>query len=148
MRIATLAAGLAVCTVLALGPALVLADGHEVNERLANKEQKLWQAWKDKDGETFRKMLWPDAVMVSGSGMENYEDVLVDFGEDCEVRAFSLSDYTFRKMSDNVVLVSYMATQDATCNGQTLPTPVRSSSIYVKRGDDWKNIFYQESAVR
>ncbi len=148
MKISILTAGLAAFAILALGPAQTLADEHELNDRLVNKEQKLWQAWKDKDAATFRKMLWPDAVLVSGAGMEGYDEVLENFGEECDVRGFSLSDYAFRKMSDNVVLLTYQATQDATCNGRVLPSPVRSSSIYVKRGDDWKNIFYQESAVQ
>ena len=148
MKTLKLAASLAALAVVALGSGQALADNHEINDRLVNKEQKLWKAWQDGDADTFRKMLWPDAVLISGSGMENYNEVLENFGEDCEVRGFSLSDYAFRKMSDNVVLLTYMATQDATCNGTVLPSPVRSSSIYVKRGDDWKNIFYQESAVR
>ena len=148
MRTSILAATAAALTILLCGPGQALAENHDVNDRLVNKEQKLWKAWQDKDAETFRKMLWPDAVLISGSGMESYTDVLENFGEECEVRGFSLSDYAFRKMSDNVVLLTYMASQDATCDGRVLPSPVRASSIYVQRDGEWKNIFYQDSAVQ
>jgi hypothetical protein len=148
MKKTRVAASIAVSAMLLIGAGQALADSHEVNDRLVNKEQKLWKAWQDKDAEAFRKNLWPDAVLISGSGMENYTDVLENFGEECEVRGFSLSDYAFRKMSDNVVLLTYMASQDATCNGRELPSPVRASSIYVQRDGEWKNIFYQESAVQ
>ena len=52
------------------------------------------------------------------------------------------------KLGADVVLLSYTATQDATCEGQKMPPKVYSSSIDVRQKGKWMMTHYQETPIK
>jgi len=112
-------------------------------------EQKLWNAWKNKDVKPFRANLSADSLQVSDSGVADKATIVKSMeGADCEVRSFSLSDIKVVFLASNVALVTYKGTQDATCGGQTIPPAVWASSTYVMRGGRWLAASHQETPAK
>jgi hypothetical protein len=118
-----------------------------VEQQLQQKEQTLWQAWKDKDMKPFHEMVTDDSVNVSGDGIEhglgNFESAM----KSCNVTSFNLSDYKTTWLDKNTALLTYSATQDGTCGGNKLPPKVNASSIWMKKNGKWVSGFHQESAA-
>jgi len=109
-------------------------------------EKRGWEAWKNKDTTAYRAVLTDDAISNGRSGVATLPQMVSGL-KDCEVRSFALDESTFRitNVAPNVALLTYKATQDASCGGTAAPTPVWASSVYVRRNGEWRSIFYQET---
>ena len=119
-----------------------------VKSTLVALEKQAWEAWKKKDANFFRTYLTDDAIGNGSQGFENRAHILDFVGNNkCEIRGYALDDNSFNvtMLDADAAILTYRATQDYTCDGKNGPTPVWSTSMYVKRGGKWKNIFYQES---
>ena len=63
----------------------------------------------------------------------------------CEVKSYNLSGFKTKALSPTLMLVTYKATAEGTCDNQKIPSPVYSSSIWERQGADWIGVFHQES---
>jgi hypothetical protein len=61
------------------------------------------------------------------------------------LRSFAHKDAKLRRLSQDVVVLSYTATQYATCAGKKMPPKVYATSIYVKQKGKWMQTQYQET---
>jgi len=112
-------------------------------------ENKLWEAWKNKDTKPFKANLAADSVLVSDSGIASKADIMKAMTESgCEVRSFTLSDFKVTFPASNVAIVSYKGTQDITCGGQPGPGTVWASSTYVQRGGKWFAASHMETPAK
>ena len=112
-------------------------------------EQKLWNAWKNKDTKPFRANLTADSVLVSENGVATKATILEQMGgSTCEVKSFELSDIKVAFLSGNAAIITYKASQDGTCAGQALPAAVWASSTYVMRGGRWLAASHQETPAK
>lgn len=117
-----------------------------IEAALAAKEKELWEAWKNKKTAPFEKYLSADAVMVSDTGVETKTELLKDIAAmPCEIKGYELSDFKVTMIDANSAILTFKATQDYTCHGVAGPSPIYGSSVYVKRGGQWLNIFHQET---
>lgn len=84
-----------------------------------------------------------------GDGVTSGRDKIVADvnASSCEVAGFDFSDVTLRRSGSDVAVISYLATQDATCDGKKLPPKVYSTSIHVHKNGKWKSMNYQETPV-
>ena len=67
---------------------------------------------------------------------------------DCKVNSYSLEDTKSTWVDKDAVLLTYKASQDAVCASQKLPSAVWASSLWVKKGSEWKAAFHQETPVQ
>ena len=126
---------------------LALAEGNNsaIEQTLTQTEKGLWEAWKARDVEPFKKVM-ADGVDVGGGGVRSGDQVIQDIGStQCTVTSYSLDTPTFRWIDKNTVLMAYRASQDATCGGDKVPNSVWASSLWVKKKGDWKAVFHQET---
>jgi hypothetical protein len=105
----------------------------DVKETITAIEQSLWEGWKNHDGQAFH-----EHIQTVIQGIE---------GEGCEVQEYSLSDWAVHQVGENTVLLTYRATQDGVCNGETLPEVV-ASAVYVRQNGKWMSGSYHETPVR
>jgi hypothetical protein len=126
---------------------LALAEGNNsaVEQNLTQTEKGLWEAWKARDVEPFKKVM-ADGVDVGGGGVRSGDQVIKDIGStQCTVTSYSLDPPTFKWIDKNTVLMAYRASQDATCGGDKVPEAVWASSLWVKKNGGWKAVFHQET---
>ena len=122
----------------------------DLKEDLLSTEKALWTAWGKKDGQLVGKHLTPDSVqVVAGTAPVVGRDNIVKSTATlpCELRSFAFSDATLRRLAATVAVLSYTATQDASCEGKKLPPKIRSTAIYVQQGGKWLVASYQETPL-
>jgi hypothetical protein len=66
-----------------------------------------------------------------------------------ELKSFTLSDYTFRKASADVVVVAYKATLNSASksNGQVSSVVQYNSAVWVRRGNTWQKLLSHHTTV-
>ena len=112
-------------------------------------EKKLWEAWKNKDVKPFKANLSADSIMIGDTGVANKAAAIKDLeGMACEVKTYELSDIKVTFLNSSAALITYKATQDATCGGQQIPAAVWASSAYVMRGGKWLAASHQETVAK
>ena len=130
--------------------AMPLTVGADLKEDLVAKSKRMWVAWGKADGKVFEEQLTEDAVqIVAGTGMVSGRDAVVKevSAGGCELKGFEFERIELRKLSKDIAVLSYTATQDAVCGENKLPPKVQSTSIYVKKKKEWKLIRYQETQI-
>src|ERR1051325_12009965 len=81
-------------------------------------EKKLWEGWKNKDFKPFKANLAADSIMIGDMGVADKATALKDLeGTPCEVKSYELSDIKVTFINTSAALITYKATQDATCGG-------------------------------
>jgi hypothetical protein len=65
----------------------------------------------------------------------------------CKVANYTVGEITVSRVSDLTAVLTYTATQDATCRGQKLPAKVVVSAVWVKQGTQWLSALYHESPM-
>jgi hypothetical protein len=132
---------------LGLAPLAVAAD---LQAELMAQEQSLWTAWGKKDGAPFKKHLTADAVeIIAGTAPAIGLDAIVkDIAtHTCEMKSFAHQNPKLRKLGADVVVLTYTATQDTTCDGKKLPAKLFATTIYVRQKGTWMQTQYQETPI-
>lgn len=127
----------------------VQSHDDDVKGTLVELERKSWAAWKNRDGEFFRQFLSDDHVEVGFGGVTNKAFVVAGVASPvCIVKSYAIAKFQLVTFNANTALLTYHAEQDTTCNGQSVPSPVWVSSLYVKRQGRWLNALYQQTQTR
>ena len=137
--------------VLLMGLAASPAQAQDLKADLMVIEQRLWTAWGKKDAGPTQRHLTEDAVqLVAGTAPVTGRDAIADAIRTlpCELRNFSFQDTDLRRLTSDVVVLSYTATQDSSCEGKPLPAKVRATAIYVRQKGSWLQASYQETPLQ
>ena len=122
----------------------------DLEAHLKKLDETMWTAWGKADGKAFERALTKDAVqIVAGTGLLVGRDAIAESVSEggCELKSFEHTGATVRRLAPNVAVLSYTATQDATCGDTKLPPKVQSTSIYVRKKGKWMNTSYQETPL-
>jgi hypothetical protein len=112
------------------------------------KEKALWDAWAKKDGKVFEEWIAPDAVAIDAVGgimSDKMKTIEMVTTHNCVVNNYSFSDERLTTLSKDVVLLTFKANQDVSCDGQKVPANIYVSSVWKKQGGKWWNAFHQET---
>ena len=135
------------CLAIAKGQATTSESG-EVKEHLIKLEKQSWEAWKNHDGEFFQNFLSDDHVEVGFGGLTSKAEVVAFVGSAvCTVKSYKLDRFETKMLGKDTALLTYWEEQDTVCNMQ-VPSPCWVSSLYMKRGDKWLNVFYQQTPIQ
>lgn len=118
---------------------------NSVEPQIIALEKAGWEAWKNKNAAWFQTNLTEEFLLVNSEGISNKAQIVKSTPTDCEVKSFALDNFKFVLLDKDAALLTYMAKQDAVCNGKTIPANVRASVNYVKRGGKWLEAFYMET---
>jgi hypothetical protein len=130
-------------------PKAKMSANAATEQKLVDMEKSLWEAWKNHDSAPFQKMLSADSVNVNPMGVSGTEQAVKDAAaSDCKVNSYSVEDPKATWVDKDAVLLTYKATQDAVCSSQKIPDTVWCSSLWVKKGNEWKAAFHQETPAQ
>ncbi len=117
-------------------------------DQVIEMEKQWWEAYKNKDVGWYRENLKSDAILVNHSGRQTKADMVsAAAGGRCDVRAFALGDFHTIILAEGVVLLTYHASEDTTCDGQKSASKVYGTTIYANEGGRWRVAFAQETVI-
>jgi len=119
----------------------------KIKSQIIALEKAGWKAWKDKNVQWFADNTAPGFLSVSAAGISDKAQVLESTPTECDIKNFSLRDFKLVMLSDDVVVLTYIATQQGMCSGKKIPAKVRVSVNYVKRAGKWLEAYYMEAAM-
>ena len=123
------------------------ADG-VLLDTLTHLEKASWEAWQKRDGAFFETFLSADHVEVGVGGPTNKATVVAGVASpSCVVKSYEVGQFKLTAFNGETAMLTYHAQQDTTCNGVRVPSPVWTSSLYIKRAGHWQNALYQQTAT-
>jgi len=133
--------------VLAAATAIQAQEKSEVESSIVSMEKTLWEGWKQNDVKPFETHLGDDYVGVMSSGITSgkVEAIKQLTSQPCVVKGYSFSDMKVSLLGKDTAILTYKASQDATCGGQKIPAEIYASSVFVKKGDKWLVGSHQET---
>jgi len=149
MKLQTLPIAFVAVVLLAyrLGAIPESSDVVVIKEQLIKLEKQSWEAWKNRDGKFFQDFLSDDHVEVGFDGVSNKAEIVSFVGSPvCQVKSYELDQFELKMLDKNTALLTYREAQDTVCHNP-VPSPCWVSSLYMKRGDRWLNVLYQQTEI-
>jgi hypothetical protein len=115
----------------------VLAAERAVNEAVAKGDMK-----------TFHAIIAPDAVGVDMGGINKVN--VPDFDKmmlQTKLTSWNIDGSQFLWINDAAVVHMYRWTGKGTFQGQPIPSPVWTSTLWTNKGGKWIGVFHQETAA-
>lgn len=134
-------------TLVAQQPTAQPAPANPVEAQLIAAEHGAWTAWVNKDTTAFIRDIDRKSVMVDMMGRNtlNLGEVAKGMAT-CQLTGHNLDSFQTTQVTPDVVVLSYKATVQGTCNGQKVPD-VWATSTYVKRGGKWIAVYHTETPL-
>ena len=149
MKLRTLPIAFVAVVLLAyrLGAIPESSDVVVIKEQLIKLEKQSWEAWKNRDGKFFQDFLSDDHVEVGFGGVSNKAEIVSFVGSPaCTVKSYQLDQFELKMLDKNTALLTYREAQDTVCHNP-VPSPCWVSSLYMKCGDRWLNVLYQQTEI-
>ncbi len=147
MKLSLAAASALLVVIVALTVRSAPDEQAALKEHLVSLEKQSWEAWKNRDGKFFQDFLSDDHVEVGFGGVAGKADIVGFVGSPvCQVKSYQLDHFELKMLDKDTALLTYWENQDTVCH-KAVPSPCWVSSLYMKRGDRWLNVFYQQSQI-
>ncbi|MEY2509443.1 MAG: hypothetical protein QOE26_206 [Verrucomicrobiota bacterium] len=115
------------------------------------KEKAAWQAFKDKKGDDFKKVVDKDFRGVYAESIANMDTELADMKK-WDMKSFAISDYKTFSDEKDVIVTTYVVKLEGTYDGKDASGTFNAGSVWKKEGSDWLAIFHtnvkQEAAAK
>jgi hypothetical protein len=133
----------------AAAPGMASLHGDPATEASLQKmETELSQAGAAHDAAPFTKYL-DDNIVALGPGWKasSKADVLQGIkSTECTTTNPAVSGFSYKWITPDVVLVSYMENYTSTCKGKTTHTAEHDNSLWQRKNGTWTAVFHQATA--
>ncbi len=121
-----------------------------IQRQIMDLVRQTWEAAKTRDAAAKRRLLADDALDVGEWGIWDKERsaesvATLEKHPGVELSAYSLSDWTFRRASDDVIVVCFKAEMTSVSNGQQQFSVQYASTVWVRRGNTWLRLLFHGS---
>jgi hypothetical protein len=110
-------------------------------DALMEKENAAWQAFKDKKGDDFKKVVSANVMAVYAEGMSDMEKELADM-QKWEIKSFAISDYKVTSEGSDTVVSTYKVKVEGTFDGKDASGTYNAASVWKKEKGEWRAIFH------
>jgi hypothetical protein len=115
--------------------------------RLVAMERDAWRLYKERDEAGLRRIAPADfADLYLDGTVVDRERWLADMRE-VEVLGSELNRFHVFRLSGRSYLVTYEARAQGRAGGTIVETHIGVTSAWVRRGQSWQNLFYEENAL-
>jgi hypothetical protein len=114
---------------------------------LEAKVRKAWEDFKNKDKHGFAAILADGFAEVEddGAGSRDAKAEVAEIDE-FNLDTYTLKDFKIKPIGAAGALVTYMA--DYTVSGQSIHQKAAYGEVWIRRGNDWKLLYVQETKVK
>ena len=124
-----------------------MSKDSKVEAQIIALEKAGWEAWKNKNAAWFQNNVAKEFLGINSEGINNKEQIVKSTPTDCDVKSYSLDNFKFVMLSEDVALLIYTAMQDGVCGGKKIAPQIRATVNYVRRGGRWLEAMYMETPV-
>ncbi len=123
-----------------------MSNDSKVEAQIIALEKAGWEAWKNKDTSWIQKNGTEETLVITSGGIMDRTQYIKDTLS-CDIKSVSLADFKVVMLDKDAALMTYTAMQDGVCGGQKIPSQVRATVNYVKRGGKWLEAMYMETPM-
>jgi hypothetical protein len=105
------------------------------------KEKEAWQAFKDKKGDDFKKVVDQGFRGVYAEGIIDLKAELEDM-QKWDMKSFALSDYTSYSDEPDVIVTTYKCTVQGTVSGKDVSGTYNCGTVWKMEKGAWLAIFH------
>ena len=117
-------------------------------EALLEQDRKLNEAFIKSDPALFEEVLADEFVSFLGGKRGTKGDELrIIAGGKCEAKSWTLDEAQMLMIDSDTAVVSYKSNVDGSCFGEKFPSPLRASTIWVRKGDKWQSAYHNETPI-
>ena len=124
---------------LLLTTALSFAGAND--DALKAKDTAAWQAFKDKKGEDFKKVVAADMMAVYAEGIADMAREMTDM-QKWDMKSFAISDYKVAMYGADTAVATYVVKLAGTYAGQDASGTMNAGTVWKQEGGDWKAVFH------
>ena len=129
--------------IAALFASITLAVASSNDDAIITNEKAVWQSFKDKKPDDFKKLVSADVVAVYADGMMNMQAEL-DAMSKQNMKSFSLSDFKVVMTDANTATITYKAKVEAEMAGKTESANYNCGSVWQMKNGTWQAIFHAD----
>src|SRR6476661_1139384 len=135
----TLVAVAPVC--LAQGSSAKPAKSASNETAITHLETSAWEAYKNKQADAFKKLMWEDYCGEYAEGIKNLDREVADMAK-TDLRDYSLAEMKVVFPSADVAVTRYKATIQETSEGKDMSGTYNSASVWVKKSGKWLEVLH------
>ena len=124
-----------------------MLDDKNIESQIISLEKAGWEAWKNNNAEWFQSNTTEEFLSINSSGVSDKEQVVNSTPTACDVKSVSIDNFKFVMLSENTVVLTYIAIQDGICGEKKLAEKIRVAVNYVKRNGKWLEALYMETPM-
>ena len=110
------------------------------------QEKAVLDALVKKDIAAFNKQLGSDFVYLDPAGAVRWElSKSAEILKGCTTKSISMQNPEVTPVGSDLLVLTYKASADETCNGQKAPPSVLAMSVWQKRGGKWVTVAHSET---
>jgi hypothetical protein len=132
------------CAIAACFTSITLAFAGPNDDTIIANEKAVWQSFKDKKADDFKKAVSADLVAVYADGIMNMQSEL-DAMSKRDMKSFSLSDFKVVMTDANTALIAYKAKVETSMGGKTESGIYNCGSVWQMKNGAWKAIFHADA---
>jgi len=130
-------------TSLGQDKASVPAKSGSREAEIVELERITFEAYKNKQADTFKKYLAPNYRGIYEDGIQDAE-VETSGMATIDLRNYSFSDATVIFQSADVAVISFKAAMDLSSKGKDISGTYNCGSVWIKKGGKWLTIIHTE----
>ncbi len=114
-------------------------------------ERRFYEDWKNKRLTAVEQNLSSDSIAWGEWGIFSKQQQVESQRRSnavCEVRSYRFSEIKTIPVNKGAILFTYRLEQDAQCGGGAAPSPIRISTLYVKRNGKWQAIYRASTGIK
>ncbi|MEO6525527.1 MAG: nuclear transport factor 2 family protein [Gemmatimonadaceae bacterium] len=117
---------------------------------LLDVERRFWTSMQEKDGATASAMTDDGCIIVGAQGVsaidaKSMAKMTAEGPWELKKYAFDEQHLQVRFLTDDIAVVAYPVTEDIVVDGKPLSFTAHDSSVWVRRGGEWKCALHTES---
>jgi hypothetical protein len=130
-------------TVIAFFATIALSIAAPDKAALEAKENAVWQAFKDKKTDEFKKFVSPNVMAVYAEGIYDMQKE-VDAMAKQDMKSFTLSDFNIVMTDRDTALVTYKAKVESSIEGKDMSGDYNCGTVWQMKKGEWHAVFHSD----
>src|SRR6266446_7225875 len=130
-----------ICAMTALFATMAVSIAASDKDEMMTKEKAAWQAFKDKKGDAFKKLVHANMIGVYAEGISDMKKEMDDM-QKWDMKSFAISDYKVMSGGSDTMMSSYTVTIAGTYDGKDASGTFNAGSVWKMQKGTWMAIFH------